>query len=105
MPHITSYLALRLIMGKIEHIIFIDNKLELELESAGLYDTLSPYRWVANSFFNFNQRIKNGSSIRIISYGKEYEIKTEQEFRDWIKKKFNSVSNGGFQEYLNKKID
>jgi len=92
-------------MKKIEHKIYIDNKLELELESASLYDTLSPYRWVANSFFDFNQKIKNGKSVHINSNNKDYYIKTEQEFKEWVKKIFNTSGNGGFHEYLNKKID
>ena len=92
-------------MGKIEHKLFVNEKLVLELESSGLYDTLSPYRWVANSFFKINQQMKNGDSLKILSYGNEFCINDEQEFRDWIRKQFNTVGNGGFQKYLNKEID
>ena len=93
------------LMGKIEHRIFLNDKLTLELESSGLYDTLSPYRWVANSFFEINQKLKNGEKLRIVSYGNEFVIKDEQDFRNWIKTDFNTIGNDGFQKYLNKKID
>ncbi|MEM9675224.1 MAG: hypothetical protein ACFB15_21710 [Cyclobacteriaceae bacterium] len=92
-------------MGTIIHRIYINDELKMELESAGLYDTLSPYRMVANSFNDFNQLLKNGANLRIVSNDQEHLIKSEQEFRKWIKTKFNSSNNGGFEKYLNKKID
>ncbi|HNP18851.1 MAG TPA: hypothetical protein PKL31_10485 [Fulvivirga sp.] len=92
-------------MGEIIHQIYLDNELQIKLESAALYDTLSPYRMVANSFYEYNQQLKQGAKLRIISNQQEYLIETEDGFRNWVKTVFNSPYNGGFEKYLNKKID
>ena len=49
-------------MGKIVHQIFIEGKLERELESADLYDTFSTYRMVASLFYDWNLELKKGKN-------------------------------------------
>ena len=92
-------------MSKIEHKVYQNGELIEELENAAVYDTLSPYRMVANFFYDLNQKIAIGREIEIISDHKKYIIKTEQELHDWIVQAFNSPYNKGFEEYLNKKLD
>jgi hypothetical protein len=92
-------------MSKIEHKIFLKGELIRELENAAVYDTLSPYRMVANFFYDLNQRIALKKKFEIVSKEKKYEINTEQDLRDWIVKVFNSPYNKGFEDYLNKQLD
>ena len=60
---------------------------------------------MANVFFKINEKIKKSEKLKIVSYGNKFLMNNEQDFRDWIKKEFNTIGNNGFQKYLNKKID
>lgn len=92
-------------MSKIEHRVYQNGELIRELENAGLYDTLSPYRWVANFFNDLNQMIVIGDKIEIVSNDKKFKITNEKELRKWIVESFNSPYNNGFEKYLTKKLE
>ena len=82
------------------HLIYINGRLEYELLDSIWYDTASPAQACIKQLRAMKERIPN---MKIVSFGQEFSISTQDEFVAWVKDVFSPTGTSyecDFSKYL-----
>lgn len=89
-------------MDKVQHRIYIDDRLAYEILDSVWYDTASPAQACIKKLREIQGHVPN---VRIISYGREYAISTQAAYMEWVRNVFSPTPEGveyecDFSHYL-----